>query len=95
MKIKNTIKLIISICIIAVLVITVMGAIDYQKTMINFEKPIFAQVVNGVDDGGSGNYIGIGYNINIQGYLDVEYGYVIDSSQFNIFGIKTRYIERD
>ncbi|MCG8484133.1 MAG: hypothetical protein MJA31_12540 [Clostridia bacterium] len=95
MKKKNAVKIAISICIVVVLVITAMGTIDYQKTMHNFEKPMFAQVVNGADDGGSGNYVGIGYNIDIHGELDIEYGYVIHSAQFSIFGIKVHYIERD
>lgn len=95
MKKKITIKIVIIICIVALLVITAMGAIDYQKTMHNFKKPMFAQVVDGADDGGSGNYVGIGYNIDIHGELDVEYGYVIHSAQFNILGNKVRYSERD
>jgi len=91
----NAIKIVFITFILAVLVITAMGTIDYRKTMRNFEKPIFAQVVLGADDGGSGNYVGLGYNIDIRGELDVDYGYVIHSAQFNIFGIKVRYIERN
>ena len=95
MKKKTIVKGIIGICIVVVLALITMGVVDYQKTMNNLEKPVFAQVVNGADDGGSGDYIGIGYTIDIHGYLDVEYGYVISSAQFNVFGVEIRYIERD
>lgn len=95
MKKRKTIKVIIGICIVLVLVFTAVGITDYHKTMNNFEKPMFAKVVNGADDGGSGDYVGLGYTINIQGNLDIDYGYVIHSAQFNLFGNKIRYIERD
>ncbi len=90
---QKTVKIIIKICIIVVVILTTMGITDYHKTMNNFEKPIFAKVINGADDGGSGDYVGLGYTIIIQGNLDIEYGYVIHSAQFNLFGNKIRFIE--
>ncbi len=52
------------------------------------EKPIFASCFNGADDGGSGNYIGLGYNIELEGELSVEYGYVVEDAEFYILGMK-------
>ena len=89
------VKGIIGICIVVVLALITMGVVDYQKTMNNLEKPTFAQVVNGADDGGFGDYIGIGYTIDIHSYLDIEYGYVISSAQFKVFVIEICYMERD
>lgn len=43
--------------------IVLTGVIDYRVTLHSFEKPIFAQVVNGHKDGGSGIYYGLGYSI--------------------------------
>lgn len=80
---------------VVILATIAMATIDYQKTINQFEKPMFAQVVNGADDGGSGNYAGIGYSIEIQGELDVEYGFVVRSAQYNLFGNEIRYVIRD
>ncbi len=40
------------------------------------------------DDGGSGNYIGLGYNIRLDGELTTEYGYEVEDVEFYLLGIK-------
>ncbi len=76
------------ISILVVFAVLLMCTIDYYKTIIKMEKPVFAIVHNGVEDGGSGNYIGLGYNIELSGQLTVEYGYVVNTSEFYLLGIK-------
>lgn len=50
----------------AVVLWAVIGVIDYGRVH-SFEKPIFCAVVDTADDGGSGNYVGLGYSFDIQG----------------------------
>jgi len=46
-------------------------AIDFVRVS-NFEKPFFAVLVNGADDGGSGTYVGLGYWTEIDGNFVTE-----------------------
>ena len=41
--------------------------IDYRRICHGFEKPIFATPKTTVDDGGSGEYKGLGYTFDIKG----------------------------
>ncbi len=71
-----------------------MCLVDYNKTMVKMKKPVFAIVYNGVEDGGSGNYIGLGYNIELNGEQTVEYGYIVNTAEFHLFGIKIDEVNR-
>ena len=85
---KNKKKLIIPI--IAVLFIwiwTTIAYTDYQQVGINWNKPNFCILINGVDDGGSGHYRGLGYSFDIDGELDADKGYQVDSYTFKVLGI--------
>ena len=46
-------------------------AIDFVRVS-NFERPVFAVLVNGADDGGSGIYVGLGYWTEIEGNFVTE-----------------------
>ena len=39
------------------------------------------------DDGGSGKYIGLGYSFNIDGHLESNGKYEVDTYTYKIFGI--------
>ncbi|MGM0482574.1 MAG: hypothetical protein ACQEP6_01765 [Patescibacteria group bacterium] len=59
-------------------------------------KPIFAQVVNGADDGGSGSYVGIGYSIDIKGNFMPEDEFKgVTHASFYVFGKKIHSTIRD
>ncbi len=84
-KVTNGIKV---ICLLTIIALLTMCLIDYNQTINKMEKPIFASCYNGDEDGGSGNYIGLGYNIELKGELSAEYGYIVDEVEFYILGMK-------
>ena len=96
MKKKKLVKRIISTIVILLIIMVTMGIIDYRRTTHNFEKPIFAQVVNGADDGGSGLYVGIGYSADIKGNFMPEDEFKgVTHAYFFVFGKEVRYVIRD
>lgn len=70
---KKSLKIAISIIAILIIVWGVIFFIDYSRCS-NFKEPIF--VVAGVtaDDGGSGTYYGLGYNVKVEKIISAEYG---------------------
>lgn len=60
---------------------------DYSKVAISYDKPSFCVLINGADDGGSGKYIGLGYSFDIDGHLDIDGMYQVDTYTYKIFGI--------
>lgn len=82
-------KKIIIISIIAILTLTWMGIVysDYTKVAISYDKPKFCLLINGADDGGSGKYIGLGYSFNVDGHLETNGKYEVDTYTYKIFGI--------
>ena len=66
---------------------------DYAKVAISFDKPKFCVLINGADDGGSGKYIGLGYSFVVDGHLDADIGYQVDSYTYKIFGITVKQDE--
>lgn len=73
-----------------------MGITDYRRTVHSFEKPIFAQVINGADDGGSGSYVGIGYSVDIKGnFMPEDELKGVTHASFYVFGKEIHYAVRD
>ena len=60
---------------------------DYADVAISFDKPQFCISTMTADDGGSGKYIGLGYSFDIEGHLDFDSGFEVDSYTYKIFGI--------
>ena len=60
---------------------------DYYRVS-NLKKPMFARGVADTlyDDGGSGTYRGLGYEIKLDGELTAEYGYVVSEVEMYLFG---------
>lgn len=85
MKLK---KKIITLALIAALLVSwfSIAYADYAKVTISFDKPRFCMLVNGADDGGSGKYIGLGYSFHVDGHLDFNNGYQVDSYTYTILG---------
>ena len=55
--------ILLSIAILWLLVVIV----DFNRVTRDYEKPIFCIVTETADDGGSGQYIGLGYSFVIEG----------------------------
>mgnify|MGYP000232916842 CR=1 FL=1 len=92
-KIIKRITIIISIAIILLLSICFT---DYWRTTHAFEQPIFARLVNGADDGGSGTYIGIGYSIEIEGnFMPQDELKGVTHTRFFVLGNEVKYAIRD
>jgi hypothetical protein len=86
MKIKKII--IIPIIIISILAIWLgIAYSDYCQVGINWTTPNLCILTNGAQDGGSGNYIGLGYSFDIKGNLDVNKGYQVEEYTFKVLGI--------
>ena len=60
---------------------------DYATVAISFDKPKFCISTITADDGGSGKYIGLGYSFNIDGHLESNGKYEVDTYSYKIFGI--------
>ncbi len=84
--------LLIALIVLSVSWITIAYA-DYSQVAISFDKPKFCVLLNGADDGGSGKYIGFGYSFDIDGYLDIEGAFQVDSYTYKIFGIPVKQDE--
>ncbi len=82
-------KKIIIISIIAILMLIWIGIAysDYAKVAISYDKPKFCLLINGTDDGGSGKYVGLGYSFNIDGHLESNGRYEVDTYTYKILGI--------
>lgn len=73
-----------------------MGIADFNNVSRQFEKPIFCVLVNGADDGGSGNYIGLGYSFEIEGNFMPEDEFPgVTKYKAKIFGIVVKTGIRD
>lgn len=59
---------------------------DYVRCS-SLKAPLFV-VASGVtaDDGGSGTYQGLGYTVELEKYIDAEYGVCIRSVEMKVFG---------
>lgn len=59
-------KRIIAIMLCAVIIWTVMAAVDFILVR-NYRKPFFCIGIDLADDGGSGRYVGLGYSFYLEG----------------------------
>ncbi len=60
---------------------------DYADVAISYDKPKFCISTMTADDGGSGKYIGLGYSFDIDGHLENNGKYEVDTYTYKIFGI--------
>ena len=89
-------KIILWIALVIILVLWAgIAYSDYAKVAISFDKPHFCIATMTADDGGSGKYIGLGYSFDIEGHLDADKGYQIDSYTYKILGITIKQDEAD
>ena len=88
-------KKIILLVVIVVLLVSWAGIAysDYADVAISYDKPTFCIVTMTADDGGSGKYIGLGYSFDIDGHLDTDNGYQVDSYTYKILGITIKQDE--
>ena len=66
---------------------------DYADVAISYDKPKFCISTMAADDGRSGKYIGLGYSFVIDGHLDADNGYQVDSYIYKILGITIKQDE--
>lgn len=95
-KSKKTFRIVtIIICALVVLWVMIIGT-DYWRTIHSFEKPIFSICTLGVDDGGSGTYTGLGYNIEIKGnFMPEDELPGVTHARFIMFGRELKKVIRD
>ena len=81
-------KIILLIAIVIMLVSWASVAYsDYADVAISYDKPKFCISTMTADDGGSGKYIGLGYSFDIDGHLENNGKYEVDTYTYKIFGI--------
>lgn len=53
----------------------------------SLKEPIFViQIDASADDGGSAKYLGLGYTVEVEKYVDAEYGTILSSVEMKVFG---------
>ena len=63
------------------------GAIDFGRVT-HFDRPMFCMLANGADDGGSGEYIGLGYSFDIEGkFMPEDEAPGVTAYRVKLFGI--------
>ena len=83
---KKALKVIFSAVGIAVVLWLAVFSVDYARTM-SLKEPIFAVPPSiTADDGGSGAFRGLGYTVEVEKYLDAEYGTKIVSVEMKLLG---------
>ena len=90
----NKKKIIIAIACAVVLWIAV-GIVDYGRVH-SFEKPIFCVGTELADDGGSGEYVGLGYSFDIEGnFMPDTENPGVTKRTYSLFGIEIETQIRD
>ncbi len=84
-------KVLLVVLAIILLLIAFCGIYDYRRIS-SFEKPIFT-LSQTADDGGSGDYYGIFYSVNLSGELR-DGSYYISQYVYSILGIEIANITR-
>lgn len=83
---KKALKVILSVLGIVIVLWLAVFATDYAMTM-KLKEPIFAVPPSiTADDGGSGAFRGLGYTVEVEKYLDAEYGTKIVSVEMKLLG---------
>lgn len=79
-------KIILLVICAAIVLWGAMFTTDYIRCS-SLKEPWFV-VAKGVaaDDGGSGTYQGLGYTVDIEKYIDTEYGLCVRSVKMKVFG---------
>lgn len=81
-------KIILLVAIVVLLVSwTSIAYSDYADVAISYDKPKFCISTMTADDGGSGKYIGLGYSFDIEGHLEINGKYEVDTYTYKILGI--------
>ena len=83
---EKSLKIIFSALGVAVVLWLAVFAADCAMTL-NLKEPIFAVPPSiTADDGGSGAFRGLGYTVEVEKYLDAEYGTKIVSVEMKLLG---------
>ena len=71
------------------------GAIDFWRVT-HFDRPVFCMLANSADDGGSGEYIGLGYSFDIEGnFMPEDELPGVTTYQYYLFGNHVKSGVRD
>lgn len=68
---------------------------DYASVAISFDKPEFCIAATTADDGGSGKYMGLGYSFILEGHLESDGEYEVDSYTCRLLGVTLKQGEAD
>ncbi len=85
MKKKKMVIIIASAVLILLAFWAAMFITDFRQTT-SLKMPVFARGVDTADDGGSGTYKGLGYKIEVECYLDAEYGLTVTETTMTVCG---------
>lgn len=83
---KKIFKIVLGILCTAVIIWSIAFVTDFVRVS-SFKEPIFARAQITADDGGSGIYKGLGYTVEVEKYIDAQYGSVLSSVEMRMFGI--------
>lgn len=87
-------RLLIGLCTTLMLWLAV-GITDLWRVS-RFELPVFCVLTNGADDGGSGDYVGLGYSFEIRGNFMPEDEFPgVTQYTYRIFGMDVKSGIRD
>lgn len=79
-------RMLISVIAALIVVWAVIFAVDYIRCS-SLREPLFVFPVDTtLQDGGSGRYCGLGYTVDVNKYIDAEYGMCINSVEMRMFG---------
>ena len=80
---SKTLKIIIAIILIILILWGIIFFIDYNRCS-NLKMPIFVVAKDTADDGGSGTYYGIGYRVEVEKRISMEYGIQLISTEMYV-----------
>ena len=83
MKRKAVKTMLIVICVLAALW-AVMFVTDYIRCS-SLQEPVFVLAGVTADDGGSGEYRGLGYTVDVEKYIDSEGNICVSAVEMKIF----------
>lgn len=82
---NKILKRLITVLVVFVIVWALIFLVDYSRCA-NLKMPIFVIAGETADDGGSGTYYGIGYEVKVKKHISAEYGEQLEKIEMYILG---------
>lgn len=81
---NKTLKIVIGVIVIIIVLYGIIFSIDYYRCS-NLKEPIFVIPIKTADDGGTGEYRGLGYTVKMEVYISSEHGKTITKVEMYMF----------